>query len=382
MHSGLFYIFLATVVAALCVVATRRWHARWTGDFEDSGVQKHHKGSPPRVGALPLLAGLAVAFFTLSQAPLAEMRAAGSFLQTVLWCAVPVLALGLADDLTKRVPPRARMLGAAMSAGLAVWLLDAVILRSGIPVVDSLLSAAFPLALALTVLLVAGLTNAMNIVDGLNGLAGGLGVFMLLATAVLAHSVGDVMLMQVCLAVAAAVLGFLVINFPRGLMFLGDGGAYLIGFLLVQIWIALVTRHPELTPWAVVAIAIHPTMETIFSIYRRRLHRGRAGIATLADRLHLHSLIYRRRTLPWAKASGWAQPWVANAAGSLSILAFAALPMVLVVWGKGSGWASAAAIALGVGGYLYWYRGLVMAGRASRAPVPTASSVPASDPSA
>lgn len=376
----LIYIFIATLSVAVAVVVTQRWHARWTGDFEDSGVQKHHQGSPPRVGALPLLAGLGVGVYLFAQAEAPALRAAANFLQVALLCAVPVLLLGLADDLTKKVPPRVRMLGAALSAGLAVWFLNGLILRSGLPWVDSLLVSVFPIALALTVLLVAGFTNAMNIVDGLNGLAGGLGLFMLLATAMLAASFGDTMVMQVCLLVAVAVAGFLVINFPRGLMFLGDGGAYLIGFLLVQIWIALVTRNPDLSPWAVVAIAIHPTTETIFSIYRRRLHRGRAGVATLADRLHLHSLVYRRRTLPWSKASGWMDPWMANAAGSLSLLVFAAMPLLLVMWGRGSGLSASVAIGVGIFGYLYWYRALVMAGRGGHRAGDRAPSVAASGP--
>ena len=167
-----FYVFVVALASAMAVVMTRRWHARWTGDFEDSGVQKHHQGTPPRVGAVPLLAGLLTGVYLLSQADGPVSSSAGAFLRDALLCAVPVLLLGLADDLTKKVPPRVRMVGAAVSAGLAVWLLNGLIVRSGLPWVDGVLVAALPVALALTVLLVAGFTNAMNIVDGLNGLAG------------------------------------------------------------------------------------------------------------------------------------------------------------------------------------------------------------------
>ena len=51
---------LTTLVVALLVLFTRKWHSHWTGDFEDSGVQKHHRGSPPRVGIIPLMAGVGV----------------------------------------------------------------------------------------------------------------------------------------------------------------------------------------------------------------------------------------------------------------------------------------------------------------------------------
>ena len=368
-------VFAASLGMAVLVVLTRRWHGAWTSDFENSGVQKHHKGSPPRVGLLPLLAGLVSGAYLLGQSssstlPLigaavapTSLAQASQFILTALLCAVPVLLLGLADDVTKKVPPRVRMAGAAASAILGAWLMGGLIVHSGITFVDWALAAFWPLALGLTILMVAGFTNAMNIVDGLHGLAGGLGVFMLLATAVLAASVGDHMLVAVCLVAAAAVLGFLVLNFPRGLLFLGDGGAYLIGFILVQVWIALEMRHDAISPWDIVAIAIYPTMETIFSIYRRRLHRGRKGIATLADRLHLHSLLYRRRTLPLAKRSGWMDVWLANALASVWIICFALLPLGLMMWGLGHDILTAGAILAGVGGYLLWYRSMTIRGQ-------------------
>jgi UDP-GlcNAc:undecaprenyl-phosphate/decaprenyl-phosphate GlcNAc-1-phosphate transferase len=152
---------------------------------------------------------------------------------------------------------------------------------------------------------------------------------MLGATAYAAHHVGDQALFQVCGVLAVAVLGFLAINFPRGLMFLGDGGAYFLGFVLAQIWVLLLVRNPgEVSPWFVMAVAFHPTMETIYSILRRKFLRARRRNATAPDRLHLHTLVFRRRVRPLLKQWPWAEAWVANAGASLGVLFFAAVPIL------------------------------------------------------
>ena len=66
---------VASLGTAIALVVTQRWHGRWTGDFEDSGVQKHHRGSPPRVGILPLIVGVLVGIKFLGGT---DMQFAGS----------------------------------------------------------------------------------------------------------------------------------------------------------------------------------------------------------------------------------------------------------------------------------------------------------------
>ncbi len=85
-------------------------------------------------------------------------------------------------------------------------------------------------------------------------------------------------------------------NYPRGLVFLGDGGAYLIGFWVASLSVLLVYRHQEISPSFALLINIYPIIETLFSIYRRRIHQGKCP--GQADRLHFHTLIYRRLLSP------------------------------------------------------------------------------------
>jgi UDP-N-acetylmuramyl pentapeptide phosphotransferase/UDP-N-acetylglucosamine-1-phosphate transferase len=122
-------------------------------------------------------------------------------------------------------------------------------------------------------------------------------VMMLLAIAYVAGQVGDATIATLALAGAGAVLGFFVWNYPAGLIFLGDGGAYFIGFYVAELGILLLQRNPQVSPLFPLLMVIYPVFETLFSMYRRKVVRGRA--IGMPDGVHLHSLVYRR-VLRWA----------------------------------------------------------------------------------
>lgn len=227
----------------------------------------------------------------------------GSPLAAQLWllimCCSPAFLTGIAEDLTKCVAPRWRLLATAISAMLAVWSLNALISRTHIPGLDLLLPWS-PFAIALTLFTVAGVANAINIIDGFNGLASMCVFMMMLAMAYVAFQVADTFVFTACLITAGAVLGFFVWNFPAGLIFLGDGGAYLLGFLLAELGILLVHRNERVSPIFPLLLCAYPIFETIFTMYRRKVVRG---VATAApDGIHLHTLIHRR-LIRWTLAS-------------------------------------------------------------------------------
>jgi UDP-N-acetylmuramyl pentapeptide phosphotransferase/UDP-N-acetylglucosamine-1-phosphate transferase len=93
------------------------------------------------------------------------------------------------------------------------------------------------------------------------------------------------------IALAAATAGFLAWNYPRGLIFAGDSGAYLWGTVIAILSITLVQRHPIVSPWFPMLLLIYPVWETLFSIYRKMARGDSPG---MADALHLHQLVYRR----------------------------------------------------------------------------------------
>ena len=261
-------------------------------DHDLSGPQKFHARAVPRVGGVGIVVGLVSAVPALWHiSPGAGWLAAG-----LMTCGIPAFGAGLIEDLTKRVSPRNRLFATAVSAALAIGFLDAVITRTDIPGVDWLLGwVAF--ATLLTVFVVSGIANSVNIIDGFNGLASMCVVIMLIALAYVAFQVGDPVIGGLALAGIGAVLGFFVWNFPAGLIFLGDGGAYFLGFFVAELAILLLHRNPSVSPMFPLLVCIYPVFETVFSIYRRVMLRGQP--AGMPDGIHLHSLIYRR-IMRWA----------------------------------------------------------------------------------
>ena len=163
--------------------------------------------------------------------------------------------------------------------------------RLDIPGLDMLLL--WPLfAIAFTAFAVGGVANAINIIDGYNGVAGGYAILVLGALAWVAFQVGDSVVLAASLIMIGALLGFLAWNYPKGQIFLGDGGAYLLGFWLAELSVLLVARNPDVSPWFPLLLLIYPIFETLFSVYRKKVLRGRSP--GQPDGLHMHMMIYKR----------------------------------------------------------------------------------------
>ena len=143
-----------------------------------------------------------------------------------------------------------------------------------------------------SLVLVAGLINEFNIIDGFNGLAGGVASLILLGITYVAFKAGDPLVLAISVTAIGAIAGFMLFNFPRGLIYLGDGGAYLLGFWIGELLILLVVRNPGVSPWFPLLLCCYPVCEMLFSIYRRIFFR-RSHPHT-PDMAHLHHLIYKR----------------------------------------------------------------------------------------
>lgn len=301
----------AAFAACLLIVLTRRWHGRFTLDGTQ-GVQKFHEAPTPRIGGVGVVLGLVVArnFLDPSVAYL---------LGVLLLAAVPAFFSGLLEDVTRRVSVRTRLLATMASGALAWWLADAALRRLDVPFLDSLLAWA-PASLLFTAFAVGGVANAINIVDGFNGLAAGVLLIALASLGLLAQGSGDIPVATLCAVVAAAVLGFGLVNFPLGKVFLGDGGAYVLGYLLAVIAVLVSVRNPQVSPWAALMACAYPVLEVGFSVLRRARRKHSPGHP---DRLHLHSLINRRVVRKCLPALS---PTLRNAAVSPIVWALAAGP--------------------------------------------------------
>jgi UDP-GlcNAc:undecaprenyl-phosphate GlcNAc-1-phosphate transferase len=241
---------------------------------------------------LPRLGGVAI-FFSFSLSMLAvsaialyipNLHAALSLktLLTILAPASLVFLLGLYDDLHS-VGPYVKFAVQALAATM-LFLSGLRILN--IPVLFGEHELPWFLGLPVTILWVLAITNAFNLIDGLDGLAAGSALFSTLVAFVVALLNGHSLVTVMTIALAGAILGFLRYNFNPATIFLGDSGSLFIGFLLSALALAGAQKSPTIVAVAIPVVSFGlPILETALSILRR-LISGRPVFT--ADREHIH----------------------------------------------------------------------------------------------
>lgn len=341
----LFSLGISALVTYGVVRAAQRYRSLL--DHDISGPQRLQQHAVLRIGGVGIAAGLTGGLSWLSWR---DPAMSGEVLGLIL-AAAPAFVAGLYEDLSRRLRPRVRIVATVVSGFIGMTMLGALITRTDIPGLDLLTS--FPLgAIALTLFTVAGVSHAVNIIDGLNGLASMCVVIMLSGLIYVAADIGDHFVTVAALCTMAAALGFFVWNYPRGSIFLGDGGAYLLGVLLVLLCILLIVRNPAVSPIFGLLLAAYPIVETVFSMYRRRIVRGRPISAP--DGIHLHTLLYRRRMHGWGGSADAATLVRRNSATAPYLWALCLLSVVpATLW-----WSDTRLLAICLGLFVVFYIGL------------------------
>ena len=319
-------------------------HAHLSHDQVGSGPQKFHAVPTPRIGGIAVVAGL-----LSGGGVLLVLQPQFNFNITnfgyLLVAGAPAFLGGIGEDVTKKVKALHRLLMSLLAGSLGAWLLGAILNRLNVPGIDTALLW-LPFAVAFTVFAVGGVANAINIIDGYNGLAAGFAVIVLVAMAWVAAQVGDSFIFTTALILIGALLGYVVWNWPKGRIFLGDGGAYLLGFILAELSVLLVVRNPVVSPWFPMVLLGYPVFETIYSIYRRKFLQHYA--LGRADALHMHHLIYkyaiRRHVGPQnpryrAERNSLVAPyllWAPLACAGFAMIFWQRTPMLMTAVGVGS----------------------------------------------
>ncbi len=263
-------------------------HAHFSHDHIDAGIQKFHAQPTPRIGGIAFFASLLVSLaieLTLHDAKFSSGLGMTYF---ILAC-LPVFFGGIIEDVTKNVGVAQRLLFSMLTALMAIWLLGALINRTDIMALDGLLILT-PVAVAFTVLGIAGVCSAMNIIDGYNGLSAGYAAIALGAMSCIAFQVNDHLVLTLSLGLMGGLFGFFCWNWPHGKIFMGDGGAYLVGFSLAELAILLLYRNPTVSPWFTAIILAYPITETLFSMFRRKfITKSKTG---QPDAEHFHQLVF------------------------------------------------------------------------------------------
>jgi UDP-GlcNAc:undecaprenyl-phosphate GlcNAc-1-phosphate transferase len=327
--------FLAWVVARALVLRARENTQALDNTW--GGLRKVHVFPTSRLGGVAVAAGCVTGL-------LAGCVLYGELCPwaVLLVCALPGFAWGLIEDFSARGAVMVRLALTAAAAALGFFLADARITQLDVPGLDHLL-AYNAFAFAFTVFAVAGVAHSINVIDGLNGLAGVIALLASIGLAIVAAAVGDSYVLGAACVLAASIAGFLAVNYPRGRIFLGDGGAYFVGLLLAELSVILVHRNSEVSPWFPLVLLAYPIWETLFSMYRRKV-RGRS--TGEADGLHLHTLVYRR-VVRWRSFAGKPADYVLRnsiASACLWILPAACLAIALTFWNQSTPLQVAAAV--------------------------------------
>jgi UDP-N-acetylmuramyl pentapeptide phosphotransferase/UDP-N-acetylglucosamine-1-phosphate transferase len=287
--------FLSSLLVAILIVTTKMFHGKLTFDG-DHGVQKVHTSPTPRVGGIALFFGILTSILLL---PDIEARSIGLML---LLSSLPAFLVGLTEDITNAVSPRIRLFSHLLSASILVIFGGYILRYTGFQFTDPLMKFT-PFAIFLSVFAIAGVTNAVNIIDGYHGLASGTVLIMSAGLALLAARLGDGEVFIFSSILFFAMLGFFFINFPFGKLFLGDAGAYFSGFLVSGLAIIITVRNPGISPWVPLLIIIYPVWELLISIMRRLKREGHSP--SQPDNVHLHHLVSRSIARPLARHLGW-----------------------------------------------------------------------------
>ena len=297
------------------------------GDQDLHAIQSAHYGIVPRLGGLALFLTFFLFLWTLNSEYLTPLFLAdfdvGSF-YFLMVSAFPIFFVGLAEDLGYLMSPFKRFLASITSGVLVVWYFGVWVHGIGISIIDDLLAFGL-VGLAFTLFATSGVVNAFNLIDGLNGLASFTGISVAIALSYVAFQVNQVEMLRFLFVFSACILGFLLLNFPAGIIFLGDAGAYIIGHVLV--WSAIIIHNysSDVSSFAILLIFFWPVADTILAIWRRKKKNRRVD---QPDRLHFHQLVMRLLEIRYL---GRDQRWISNPIATIILTPFIVLPQIMGV---------------------------------------------------
>ncbi|MFA8444007.1 glycosyltransferase [Yoonia sp.] len=308
-------VMMTSVIVGLSIILLHRVLPRLTQLRDDlQATQRSHLVPTPRLGGIAVLASIITILFV-------QPTQAANWFTALCLSLIPVAATGLAEDLGLRVRPKWRLLAAALSSATAIAVLGVWIPRVDIVGLDFLMQSKV-IALTFTVVATAGVCHSFNLIDGINGLAGSFAISALLGLSLIAGHAENTGTPEIGFLLIGAVLGFLLLNFPFGKIFLGDAGAYSLGHIVVWYAIYLVWTMDDLTAWSIGLILFWPIMDTLYAMYRRSM-TGKP--MDHPDRLHFHQVVMRVIQI---SSSGRIKMCVANPLATIIIVPFFAGPII------------------------------------------------------
>lgn len=267
----LIFFIIATGIN-LIILKTKKYHINFSQD-EINKNHAIHNEIIPRVGGVTLI------ILVLIQSWYAEFKL------YELITTISIFLIGFYEDIKKNLNKNIRLILLAIVCLVYVLISNNQINTVGVEYLDQILKY-YPASVLFTSFCLLGVINACNIIDGLNGLL--VSVLIIPFIFLIVESSNAIYLL-------AAILSFFIFNYPSAKLFLGDGGAYVLGFIYASISINIVNTNIQISPWVFINLLSIPIIEVLYSIYRRKIN------LFSADSKHLHHLLaikYNKKKIP------------------------------------------------------------------------------------
>lgn len=249
---------------------------------KEMGIIAHPNNRTVHHGIIPRTGGYAIYVAFLIGAMV--FLKTDNQINSILIGGLIVFLFGLYDDIHD-LPPKMKVLGQVAAALIVIFYGGISLKGFTIPYIPTILS--YSIALIITLGWIVGITNAVNLIDGLDGLCGGISMIVLITTGLISIHYGRTDITSLTLLLAGSIGGFLVFNFHPAKIFMGDCGALFIGFMLSVISLLGFGFKTStfFTLGAPIVVLAVPIMDTLIAIIRRKVHHQRFDEA---DKGHLH----------------------------------------------------------------------------------------------
>ncbi|MGM9986034.1 MAG: glycosyltransferase family 4 protein [Bacillaceae bacterium] len=261
-------------VTSLLVTPLIKKLALKIGAVDKPNQRKVHSKVMPRLGGLAIFISMLVGCFFL--------QVDTNLVAPILIGAAIIVIVGVLDD-TFELSPRWKLVGQLLAAAVIIFYGDIQINFFNLPF-DYMLELGV-LSIPFTFLWIVGITNAINLIDGLDGLAAGVSSIVLITISGIAFSMGYFFVFTMAMILLGSTLGFLVYNFHPAKIFMGDTGALLLGFMIAvlsMLGFKNVTFISFIVPIIILGV---PISDTLFAIIRRLINKKPLSAP---DKSHLH----------------------------------------------------------------------------------------------
>jgi len=271
-------LFISVILTLFLIFANNKY--KFGSDVINS--RKVHDLSVSRLGGIAVAGSFLISIFLESKLNLFDV-----YVDLIL---ILFVIFVLIEDVKGILKPSHRLSAIIVCSFLLVSELDLSISNLGVPILDSFLEN-LTVSILFTTISLSLLANGFNLIDGFNGLTAGFSVMVLTILMMVANEVSEPEIYLLSNTLLMSALGFIILNFPFGKIFLGDAGAYFLGLITGVLALLLAQRTETISYWFVLALFIYPVYELVFSMIRRRFNEKTK--TSQADDLHLHHLIYK-----------------------------------------------------------------------------------------